>query len=227
MTDHPNIYAPKKDIDILTPFGPVIGYKKLSTKFIRDLNNHIDDDLPDHSDYLVGKVKQEKRFSDDINKLFINELGSYIFEYYKYCFERARMIPDSLPKDIDYQLSIMNGWFVRQYTGEYNPLHIHTNCSISCVGYLSLPKDFDKEVKEDYKDHHPSHGHIQFSNGSPNWLESSGFVAKPRVGDFYIFPSKLLHCVYPFYSKGERRSFSVNMDVIQMSKKKKEIKPSG
>ena len=110
---------------------------------------------------------------------------------------------------------------VSQIENEYNPLHIHTGGRLSCVGYLKLPEGIEKEWEEDYKDHHPSHGHIQFSNGSPNWLESSGFVAKPRVGDFYLFPAKLLHTVYPFYCEGERRSFSVNMEVSQSPKKTK------
>ena len=215
---HGNIFKPIADTEVLTPFGPVIAYKKLSDKFVKELNSHIDDDLPDHSDYLVGKVKQETRFTDAISKVFIGELGGFIFEYYKYCFERAKMVEDSLPRDVDYQLNVINGWFVRQYANEYNPMHIHTNCSISCVGYLALPEKFEEECEEDYKDHHPSHGHIQFSNGSPNWMESSGFVAKPRVGDFYLFPSKLLHTVYPFYSEGERRSFSLNMEIASAPK---------
>ena len=57
---HGNIFKPIADTEVLTPFGPVIAYKKLSDKFVKELNSHIDDDLPDHSDYLVGKVKQEK-----------------------------------------------------------------------------------------------------------------------------------------------------------------------
>jgi len=213
---HGNIFKPVADTEVLIPFGPVIAYKKLSEEFVKNLNSHIDDDLEDHSDYLVGKVKQELRFTEKINRIFTNELGSFVFEYYKFCYERAKMLPDSLPKDIDYNLQIINGWFVRQYANEYNPMHIHTNCSISCVGYLAIPDKFQEECKEDYKDHYPSHGHIQFSNGSPNWLESSGFIVKPSVGDFYIFPSKLLHTVYPFYCEGERRSFSVNMEVTQL-----------
>jgi len=36
---------------------------------------------------------------------------------------------------------------------------------------------------------------------------------KPSVGDFIIFPSHMFHTVYPFKTKGERRSFSVNFTV--------------
>ncbi len=40
------------------------------------------------------------------------------------------------------------------------------------------------------------------------------------LGDFYVFPSQLFHCVYPFYTKGERRSFSMNMNFIEVPKEK-------
>ena len=54
-------------------------------------------------------------------------------------------------------------------------------------------------------------GHIQFINGTPQFLSNAVMSARPEVGDFYIFPSYLFHGVHPFYTKGERRSFSMNM----------------
>ena len=39
-------------------------------------------------------------------------------------------------------------------------------------------------------------------------------MVKPEVGDLFIFPGTLYHCVYPFYGSGERRSFSMNFQVI-------------
>ena len=37
---------------------------------------------------------------------------------------------------------------------------------MSCVGYLALPEGIEKEWEEDYKDHHPANGHIQFAHGT-------------------------------------------------------------
>ena len=48
----------------------------------------------------------------------------------------------------------------------------------------------------------------------------SNFLAKPQVGDFYVFPAHLHHCVYPFKTKGERRSFSVNFTIAASYKDK-------
>ena len=54
----PNIFTPQQDEQFITPFSPVIGYKKLSPSFVEKLNNSMNDKLEDWSDNLVGKVKQ-------------------------------------------------------------------------------------------------------------------------------------------------------------------------
>jgi hypothetical protein len=47
---------------------------------------------------------------------------------------------------------------------------------------------------------------------------SSHYLVKPRVGDFYIFPSHVVHGVYPFYTKGERQSFGLNLNFVETAK---------
>ena len=32
-----------------------------------------------------------------------------------------------------YDLRIINGWFVRQFQNEYKNLHVHNDCQLSCV----------------------------------------------------------------------------------------------
>ena len=100
----------------------------------------------------------------------------------------------------NYALQIVSGWFVRQFENEYNPLHIHTGSRLSCVGYL-LPDGIEEEWEEDYKDHTCGLYSLQMGQllATP-----ANFIVKPQVGDFYVFPSQLFHCVYPFYTKGER-----------------------
>ena len=86
----------------------------------------------------------------------------------------------------------------------------------SIAHFYCFPTD---EWEEDYKDHHPSHGHIQFVHGTASTYSATNFMVKPQVGDFYLFPSELFHCVYPFKTKGERRSFSVNFNFLEIPKK--------
>ena len=59
----------------------------------------------------------------------------------------------------------------------------------------------------------PRAGHFSFL--SSNCMEKSIPLSKEYEGVFCIFPSSLKHMVYPFYSDGERRSFSMNMSIVQ------------
>ena len=214
----PNIFTPQQDEQFITPFSPVIGYKKLSPSFVEKLNNSMNDKLEDWSDNLVGKVKQELKFDDDIINFFIEEMKDFIMRYQLNTEVYTSMGRAGLDPNSNYGISTTSGWFIRQFEGEYNPVHVHPDSMVSCVGYLKLPEGIEDEWEEDYKDHHPSHGHIQFFHGSSLPYSSTNFLFKPQVGDFIIFPAHMFHTVYPFKTKGERRSFSVNLTVHRTPK---------
>ena len=214
----PNIFTPQQDEQFITPFSPVIGYKKLSPSFVEKLNNSMNDKLEDWSDTLVGKVKEELKFSDDIINFFIEEMKDFIMRYQLNTELYTSMGRTGLDLNSNYGISTTSGWFIRQFEGEYNPVHVHPDSMVSCVGYLKLPEGIEDEWEEDYKDHHPSHGHIQFFHGSSLPYSSTNFLFKPQVGDFIIFPAHMFHTVYPFKTKGERRSFSVNLTVHRTPK---------
>ena len=42
-------------------------------------------------------------------------------------------------------------------------------------------------------------------------LQAGQFLIKPQVGQLLMFPSNLLHTVYPFIGDGERRSIAFNL----------------
>lgn len=208
-----SIYTPTSEKSFLAPFGPTVGYFKMDDDTVKNLNSMMSDRLEDYSDKLVGKVSQELRFTDEIKNYIGQKLVQFLGEYHIWNLSRntfGNYKHDN--KKEQFHLNIINGWFVRQFNNEYNPLHIHGDCELSCVGYLSLPDDIDKEWEADYKDNFPSNGHINFSYGVDNKYGCANMLIKPRVGDFFVFPNYLFHCVYPFYTKGERRSFSMNME---------------
>tara|TARA_Y100001938_G_scaffold147118_1_gene227621 strand:+ start:462 stop:1136 length:675 start_codon:yes stop_codon:yes gene_type:complete len=214
-----NIYEPKKDEEIFTPFSPILGYKKMSEAFIDKCNNAIDQEMEDWSGNLVGKVKQELKWNNDLHQAWSEEMGNFLMRYQSHAelytsMGRRNITPDTL----DYRLEITSGWFVRQFENEYNPIHTHQGSMLSCVGYLKLPEGIEEEWEEDYKDHHPSHGHIQFIHGQAANHEGSNFLMRPEVGHFIVFPAHLHHCVYPFKTSGERRSFSVNFTIAASPK---------
>ena len=45
------------------------------------------------------------------------------------------------------------------------------------------------------------------------FLSESNVKITPKVGDFYLFPHYMMHNVYPFKGKGERRSMSFNVSI--------------
>ena len=201
----------KQNPYFFAPFGPTMGYYKMPSEMVDYLNNNMDKKLDDYSDNLVGKVSQELRFDNEIRNYVGKKLIKFIIDYHEYTKNRNSLGQNSLAKDKTPKLDVLNGWFVRQFENEYNPVHIHTQCTLSCVGYLKLPDGIEEEWEKDYKDHYPANGHINFIYGTHGQYTCSNFLIKPKVGDFYIFPSYLFHAVYPFYTKGERRSFSMNM----------------
>ena len=105
---------------------------------------------------------------------------------------------------------IISMWMVSQKDNEYNPVHVHTGCSLSAIMYLKIP-----EYLPSRKSQHPYYdGSIAFSNNTSNneWSKSQ-LQMQPYVGQLFIFPSTLQHQVYPFRTadgKGERRSVSFN-----------------
>ena len=214
-----NIYNPKSEEEIFAPFSPVVGYRKMSPSFVDLLNQSMDEKLEDWSHNLVGKVKQELKFTEEINKIWGREMGEFLMRSQSHCELYCSMGRVNIQPDLyTYGVEVTSGWFVRQFENEYNPIHVHLGSALSCVGYLKLPDGIEKEWEEDYKDHHPSHGHIQFVHGQAANHTGSNFLVKPQVGDFYVFPAHLHHCVYPFKTKGERRSFSVNFTISATSK---------
>ena len=121
-------------------------------------------------------------------------------------------------------IKILNFWIVRQYKNEYNPVHYHDG-HLSAVGYLKVPKNLNKSKKQV-----KTNGTIDFINGSKNFLcesihtrnaESQNTtlpINKPiilRDDNVLLFPNYLMHTAYPFNVEGERRSFSLNIQLDQ------------
>jgi len=118
-----------------------------------------------------------------------------------------------------------SGWYVRSFEGDFNPLHYHTNCHISCVGYLSLPEGMQDEWDKEDKDHYPTAGGIEMQYGQVQLFSTNTVRIRPKVGDYYLFPWWMYHMVYPFRTKGERRSFSFNVFGEPKTVDKPKLKP--
>ena len=192
-------------IKILSPFGPKIAKLKITNNLIKKINlevSKITDKKKlakkfDYSRKLVGQVKQEIY----LPKSFINRnLKNFIEKNIK---KFIKINTGKNPKKI----KIKNLWIVRQYSNDYNPVHFHDG-HVSGVGYLMIPKLINKRKKKIN-----TNGTIDFINGNKMFLNESIYNHIPKIGDVLLFPNYLMHTAYPFLGKGERRSFSFNVEI--------------
>ena len=192
-------------VKVISPFGPKIAKLKFSKQLINKINHEVDKicsnkllvNKLDYSKKLVGQVKQEI----SLPRLFVKKNLEKIVS--KNIKEFVNKSLGKKPKSV----KIKNFWVVRQYSNEYNPIHFHDG-HISGVGYLKVPK-FENSKKINLK----TNGTIDFINGTKIFLSESIYNHSPKVGDVILFPNYLMHTAYPFSSKGERRSFSFNVEI--------------
>ena len=172
-----------------------------------------DEPLIPHQLMRDYKFKEPGGNEGTIFNFLMNMTGEYVSHCNK---QMATSIDIDQIKDETYMTQMKSAWVISQWSGEYNPIHIHTECQMSTVMYLKVPK-FLPSVKE----HRDDDGNIMFIGGagSGSRLTRNLIQIKPKVGDFYIFPAHLQHTVYPFRTDGdfERRSVSFNADWIAKS----------
>ena len=190
----------------IKPFGPSIGKTRISKSFFDKLNKEFDaksvSKKIDYSSKLASQIKKELKISNSfVKKNLEKELKDNI----------KRFLTNEKIKNFK-EIKILNLWVVRQFKGEYNPIHYHEG-DLSGVGYLKLPKGMtnnklvkNKKIK--------TNGTIDFINGQKGFLSKSIYNVVPKLKELIIFPNYLLHTAYPFNIEGERRSFSFNAKVV-------------
>jgi len=190
----------------IKPFGPSIGKTKISNKFFdklnKEFNNKSKSKKIDYSSKLASQIKNEIKIS---NKFIKQNLEKELKVNIK------KFLSNEKIKNIK-EIKILNLWVVRQFKGEYNPIHYHEG-DLSGVGYLKLPKNMinnkllkNKKLK--------TNGTIDFINGQKGFLSKSIYNVVPKIRELIIFPNYLMHTAYPFNIEGERRSFSFNVKII-------------
>jgi len=190
----------------IKPFGPSIGKARISKKFLDILNKEFDEKSKskkiDYSSKLASQIKKELKISVSfVKKNLEKELKENIRKFL--FIEKIKNIEE---------IKILNFWIVRQFKGEYNPIHYHEG-DLSGVGYLKLPRGMTNNKMFKNKKLQ-TNGTIDFINGQKGFLSKSIHNVKPKMRDLLIFPNYLMHTAYPFNIEGERRSFSFNAKII-------------
>lgn len=155
----------------------------------------------DHSHRLAGEMKDGKQSiipKQFVEPILLSRLKEMAQEYVEALSRGKYKVKEFNP--IIY-------WVISQLNSDYNPLHYHTS-TLSGIVYLI--------TSESVEDSNQMQGNLDFAFGdyNPQSLRFNGArTITPKRGDIYIFPSWLLHTVYPTNSDEERRSMSFNIDL--------------
>jgi hypothetical protein len=106
-------------------------------------------------------------------------------------------------------------WINEMKDNEYNPSHIHSGnlfTGLSSVMILKLPHTTGIEYNG--KNNNPQNGKLTFLSASIGQFSKPDYQPNLKLGDFFIFPYDLRHCVSPFNSSNDTRiTLAANFDV--------------
>ena len=198
-----------------------------------EINQHIEDTIipnnVDHSEGLVGQIRQNKEKSA---QLTFPHKGDEVGEMFGSVLERLakEFVNRSMGEETECKTSIESMWTVHSYSGDYNPIHDHgtrTPMGVSCIMYLQVPRCIQTlgNPAEEFEVLNESSGAVDgftYLTWGSNGMRDVNMMrpiteeyVKPEIGTLIMFPSWLRHGVMPFFGKedDERRTFSANINV--------------
>jgi hypothetical protein len=206
--------AKNTDFKLMKPFGPSFGLFHVPSEVTEALIKASDEILEDRNrvDWggnLVGQIAEEPWISNEkLEELGL--LGYVEGMLYNYVWNGLKADGHELEA---LECKVDHAWIVSQYENEYNPVHFHTYCDLSSVIWLKVPP-LDHRAKEgdlpEYKFSRDGMIEFIYKTACPTGLEKGSLSFTPEPGKMAIFPSNLLHTVYPFQGPGERRSLAFN-----------------
>ena len=176
-------------------------------------------DLPATNKFLAGKIKDEFTLyhneMNDSSKNF-NNVSKKSLDWFQDQFQDYLGVVEK--KSLTIRLSSI--WVNEMYANEYNPVHIHTSkfsqIGLSSVMMLKFPSTYGKEYS---REDNPLNGRLQFISNGGGQFAFTDLRPEVSVGDFFIFPYDMRHCVYPFNTTDEhRRTLAANVDVFYQPK---------
>ena len=170
--------------------------------------------LPKANKQLVGKIEDEVslHYSGPNNDKMHqhNFLSTDLLQWFYSTFKHYL----DWNKIYEYNMSINSVWVNEMKAHEYNPIHIHQGkifTGLSSVMCLKLPKETGIEYSAQDK---PMNGRLQIIGAANGQFSKTDYSPNMKIGDFYVFPYDMRHCVYPYNNtKEKRRTLVCNCDV--------------
>ena len=192
-------------------WGPLLYHTKVDDKFCDEMNTRGRKLNNDYRYELAGHIDKESQFLLEDRKYFVENTQS-IFESYKDMYINYIGEYDYNKFFKNKKFDMYDLWINIMKPGETNPIHIHSG-DLSFVLFTQMPDEIIKE-NEQYAGSGLGPGTIQFLYGQAQEHFATNKHFLPRKGDFFIFPAKLYHMVYPFKSNVERISIAGNINFI-------------
>ena len=181
---------------------------------LNDLYEKRKKELPKANKQLVGKIKDEVSLhysGENSPKMYQHNFLSqdtlkWFYSVFKHYLDWNKVV---------YQdMKINSIWVNEMKANEYNPVHIHQGMlytGLSSVMIMKLPKEYGVEYSSPDK---PMNGRLQIIGAAAGQFAKTDYSPNMKIGDFYIFPYDMRHCVYPFNTtKEKRRTLVCNVDV--------------
>lgn len=161
--------------------------------------------------YLVGNIRKEYKIVQ--NRQYLEDLlKKYVQEYednFKY-IRRYDLLSENRP------LTINHAWVNFQEKYEFNPVHDHSGL-FSFVIWLKIPYSIENERKfsPGYRSRSPLAGHFCFyyTNSLGNICQYNIPADQTFENTLLLFPAKMQHEVYPFYTIDDYR-ISISGNIV-------------
>ena len=194
---------------VLKYLVPYYIFTSINLIYEKEFNN-----LPSANKTLIGKIQKESSLyyngmdSDLMQKhnFLTHDIIQWFKNIYKHYLEFNYIIE---PK-----LNLQSIWINEMKKHEYNPMHVHRGdifTGLSSVMILDLPDTYGVEYSAEDK---PQNGALAIVGSSSGQFAKTDYTPAIALGDFFVFPYDMRHCVYPFNGTNQtRRTLAANCDV--------------
>lgn len=155
------------------------------------------------NDKLAGNIKHEFKLSEETTL----DLERYLYPYVLN-FGETYLNTEINCKMENPTLRLGVTWVNFQKKHEFNPIHNHDGV-LSFALWIRIPYNIKNEIElaSSKYSNSPVPGHFQFvyASAAGELTMYSIPADETNEGEFVLFPAKMLHCVYPFYTSDEYR----------------------
>ena len=186
---------------------------KINDLTFTKLKNWSKDKSLKHSKKLAGNIENEFHLTKYKKEFepFMLETVNNSEPLKNYLLNELHILhPYGLP------LTVEDLWVNYQQKYEFNPVHNHTGI-FSFIVFIQIPYTAEEQaaVSPGKNSNYDCAGKLSFiylDSNSDGGINTKVFdVDKTWEGTGLIFKSSLSHCVYPFYTEGERITISGNL----------------